>query len=202
MADAETFETASCEIESLFGRATMHVFSFGPHEEDNILCLHVPTQQSPESPLLRVQSACYTAEIFRSLDCECHEQLVGSLEAIHRSGGYLVYMLCDGRGAGLLTKIRGLKLGETDGLDTWDAYQRLGSEPDPRDYSRVIQVLRHFDLRSVRLLTNNPRKLAALETAGISVERVALEYPASDHSRNYLRAKRDKFGHLLGALEG
>jgi GTP cyclohydrolase II len=192
-------EHASAPLSTAFGNGVLHCFAFGPHEEDNILCLQSGDLQ-PEV-LVRVQSACYTAEIFRSTDCDCHEQLEESSRLIFRHGGVLVYMLCDGRGAGLLTKLRGLSLGATDGLDTYDAYARLGVAPDPRDYSRVIEVLTFLKVQSVRLLTNNPRKVAGLIDGGIPTVREPLEISPTDTSIAYLRTKRDKFGHLLDGLE-
>lgn len=189
-------EHAAAPLKTIYGESTLHCFSFGPHEEDNILCIEVPSDGA-EPRLARVQSACYTAEIFRSSDCDCHEQLHTSLAAIHEQGGLVVYMICDGRGAGLLTKVRGLALGAEQGLDTFDAYHKLGVEPDPRRYDQVARVLDALGLREVRLLTNNPRKIAGLEHHGIQVERVPLTIPATEDSRPYLQAKRDRFGHLL-----
>jgi GTP cyclohydrolase II len=195
------YETASSVLKSSYGIARLHVFSFGPHEEDNILCVdarRADRSGAPEAPtLVRVQSACYTAEIFRSVDCDCHEQLDLSLELVHGGGGLLVYMLCDGRGAGLLTKVRGLALGEAEGLDTHDAYVRLGVPPDPRDYGRVAAALTHLDVTSLNLLTNNPRKIAALQDAGFAVTHQPLQIEATEGSRPYLETKRAKMGHLL-----
>lgn len=193
------FEHASCNFASHYGSGTLHIYNFGEHEEDNILCIEVPPPEEKvdvASRLVRVQSACYTAEIFRATDCDCHEQLHESLARVHREGGLVVYMICDGRGAGLLTKVRGLALGDTQNLDTWDAYEALGVEPDPRSYSRVAAVLEDRGLRSLRLLTNNPRKVAGLEEAGFDVERVSLKIDATTASLPYLVTKQRKFGHL------
>ena len=190
------FKVASTELETAYGTFTFHCFSWGPHEEDNILCLSRPAT-SANSPLCRVQSACYTAEIFRSLDCDCHEQLDLSLRAIAQDGGVLVYLLCDGRGAGLFTKTLGLELGRTEGLDTSAAYERLGVAQDPRTYSRAAEALNHLGYSSVRLLTNNPRKVAGLAENGIEVAREALEVAATPNSEPYLQTKASKMGHLL-----
>ena len=190
------FKVASTELETAYGIFTFHCFSWGPHEEDNILCLSRPvTREMP--PLCRMQSACYTAEIFRSLDCDCHEQLDQSLQAIAREGGVLVYLLCDGRGAGLFTKTLGLELGRTEGLDTSAAYERLGVAQDPRTYDRAAEALKHLGFTSVRLLTNNPRKVAGLVQNGIEVARQALEVLATPSSAPYLQTKASKMGHLL-----
>jgi GTP cyclohydrolase II len=164
--------------------------------EDNILSVeNRPELEGP--PLVRVQSACYTAEIFRSLDCDCHAQLETSLSRIQGEGGVLLYMLCDGRGAGLLNKIRGLALGKSHSLDTADAYTALGLPADPRDYTRVAEVLRRLAVTEMRLLTNNPRKIAAMASAGFSVHRESLEIDATAHSRAYLQTKATKMGHLF-----
>lgn len=188
-------DVATTHIETHFGHFQMQCFSWGSHEEDNLLLLS--RQGVSAAPLCRVQSACYTGEIFRSLDCDCHAQLAESLERIGAEGGVLVYMLCDGRGAGLLTKVRGLELGRTSGLDTSEAYRALGVPQDPRDYSRAAFALRHAGYNSVRLLTNNPRKVAGLVAHGIDASREPLEIPATEKSAPYLRTKAKKMGHLL-----
>lgn len=198
---ARQFESASCSFKSHYGLATLHVYSFGPHEEDNVLCIEVPGSsgraESDTSTIVRVQSACYTAEIFRSTDCDCHEQLHASLERVFRDGGLVIYMICDGRGAGLLTKIRGLALGDALGLDTHDAYIRLGVPVDPREYHRVAQVLKDLGVKHVRLLTNNPRKVDGLVDEGLAVERIPLEIHPTEDSRPYLYTKQQKMGHLF-----
>lgn len=183
-------------LKTVYGSSTLHCFSFGPHEEDNILV--VVAGNPDEGTLVRVQSACYTAEILRSTDCDCHEQLHLALERIHEEGGLFVYMLSDGRGAGLLVKIRALALAER-GLDTYEAYADLGVDPDPRSYHQVAIVLGEFNLRSIRLLTNNPRKVDGLTQYGFQIEREPLEIPATEDSRPYLLAKK-KFGHLFSQL--
>lgn len=187
---------ACTPLSTRYGRSEFHCFSFGEHEEDNLLVADC-RRGSPGRVLLRVQSACYTAEIFRSTDCDCHEQLDTSLERIHAEGGVLVYMLADGRGAGLLTKVRGLALGATEGLDTFDAYMRLGVETDPRTYDRVAQVLNELGIDDVILLTNNPRKIDGLKEQGLTVERAPLQIAPTDDSAPYLATKRSKMGHLL-----
>ena len=189
------YKLSHTTLETIYGSFEFSCFSWGTHEEDNILCARNASHAG--SPLVRVQSACYTAEIFRSTDCDCHEQLEESLRRIALEGGLLVYMLCDGRGAGLYQKVLGLELGRTKGLDTSDAYRALGLEQDPRTYDRVGQVLNHFGITAVRLLTNNPRKISGLEKFGIAVTREPLEIPATSTSQPYLQTKKQKMGHLL-----
>lgn len=192
---------ASTQLRTAHGEFDFHCFAWGRHEEDNVLCLS-KLDGADFLPLCRVQSACYTAEIFQSLDCDCHAQLHASLSLIQQHGGVLVYVLCDGRGAGLFTKTLGLELGRTEGLDTSDAYARLGVPQDPREYARVAYILKHFDLVGVRLLTNNPRKVQGLVDNGIHVEREALEIPATPDSEAYLKTKAIKMGHLLAQFSG
>lgn len=189
-------KVAITQLKTAYGTFDFHCFSWSSHEEDNILCLSNSIESST-APLCRLQSACYTAEIFRSLDCDCHEQLEASLNCIATHGGLLIYLLCDGRGAGLFTKTLGLELGRTEGLDTSDAYARLGVSQDPREYSRAAAVLRHFGVHRVRLLTNNPRKISGLQENGIAVQREELEIAATSESAPYLRTKALKMGHLL-----
>lgn len=187
---------ATTKLRTAHGEFDFHCFSWSTHEEDNVLCLsRLDVDDMPT--LCRVQSACYTAEIFQSLDCDCHAQLHQSLKMIQERGGLLVYVLCDGRGAGLFTKTLGLELGRTQGLDTSDAYSRLGVPQDPREYSRVAYVLKALGIRRIRLLTNNPRKLEGLAKHGLEVERMSLEIPATTDSRPYLETKAKKMGHML-----
>lgn len=189
------YQVATSPLTSAYGVAEFTCFSWGPHEDDNVLCVRVGSGHS--APLVRLQSACFTAEIFRSTDCDCHEQLDESLIAIHREGGYLVYLLQDGRGAGIFQKVKALHLFATQGVDTADAYDRLGLERDPRDYSRAAEVLRYFGVTSLRLLTNNPRKVSGLASHGFDVSRVPLEIAATRDSVSYLRTKKEKLGHML-----
>jgi GTP cyclohydrolase II len=195
----QNYKVSTTMMDTIYGAFEFFCFSWGPHEEDNVLCVRNGGYTAPV--LVRVQSACYTAEIFRSLDCDCHEQLDRSLHMIAKMGGVLIYMLCDGRGAGLYKKVLGLELGRTQGLDTSDAYRALGLEQDPRHYDHAAAILKHFDIRSVRLLTNNPRKVAGLSEHGISVAREALEIPSTEASRPYLLTKKNKMGHLLSNID-
>lgn len=189
-------KVASTKLSTTHGDFDFHCFAWSEHEEDNVLCL-VKASTTSEPVLCRVQSACYTAEIFQSLDCDCHEQLHTSLARIQTEGGALIYLLCDGRGAGLFTKTLGLELGRTEGLDTSEAYARLGVPQDPREYSRAAYVLSHLGIRHVRLLTNNPRKMTGLTAHGITVDHVGLEIPATTDSAPYLETKARKMGHML-----
>ena len=188
------FEVKKTSIDTVYGTFDFFCFSWGSHEEDNILCLYNSYEGVPN---VRVQSACYTAEIFRSLDCDCHEQLHKSQELISEKGGLLIYMLCDGRGAGLLKKVEGLEMWRSEGVDTSDAYRKMGLKQDPREYDRVTQVLEYFSINELNLLTNNPRKVEGLERAGVKVHQFPLEIKATDHSEPYLKTKATKMGHTM-----
>jgi GTP cyclohydrolase II len=190
------YQVAQTPLRTAFGEFDFYCFSWGVHEEDNILCQHKKPYSS-DITLVRIQSACYTAEIFRSTDCDCHAQLAQSLRRIQAEGGLFIYMLCDGRGAGLLNKVRGLALGHVNDLDTSDAYRHLGLEQDSRTYDRAVEVLRYFEVRRLRLLTNNPRKISGLAAGGLEVEREPLEIGSTEDSRPYLETKARKMGHTL-----
>ena len=180
---------------SLYGSGIFHCFSFGTHEEDNILVIEAPGYE--KTGLVRVQSACYTAEIFRSTDCDCHQQLESSLEQIFKEGGLVIYMLCDGRGAGLLTKVRAVQMWEDLKIDTHDAYQKMGVIPDPRTYDRLKDIVEYFKLLHVKLLTNNPRKIDGLAKLGLTVTREPLIVKCHADAKEYLETKKNKMGHLL-----
>ncbi|MFD8498543.1 GTP cyclohydrolase II [Amycolatopsis sp. NPDC059657] len=154
--------------------------------------------------LVRVHSECMTGDIFGAMRCECGEQLDSALDAIVREGGgILVYLRGhEGRGIGLVAKVRTHVLQDEQGLDTLDSATSLGLPVDIRDYTPAVRILKHLRVRSVRLLSNNPDKLSALESAGIRVaERVPLLMAPNDHNIGYLTAKRDRLGHDLPQVE-
>jgi len=152
----------------------------------------------PDPTLVRVHSSCLTGDVFHSRRCDCGEQLERALELIVKEGsGVLLYIQQEGRGIGLINKIRAYELQE-HGHDTVEANQLLGFAPDIRDYGIGAQILADLGLREVRLMTNNPGKVVGIEGMGIRVvERVPLEIPPTDVNRGYLRTKREKLGHLL-----
>jgi 3,4-dihydroxy 2-butanone 4-phosphate synthase/GTP cyclohydrolase II len=148
--------------------------------------------------LVRVHSECLTGDVFHSLRCDCGEQLESALAMIEREGeGVLLYLSQEGRGIGLLNKLRAYRLQE-DGLDTVDANLKLGLPPDLRDYGIGAQILTDLGLSSIRILTNNPKKIIGMEGYGLSVtDQVPIESVPNPHNEAYLRAKRDKLGHKL-----
>ncbi len=154
-----------------------------------------------ENMLVRVHSRCLTGDVFHSSRCDCGPQLDAALERIAAEGrGVLLYLNQEGRGIGIANKIRAYEL-QDEGLDTVEANERLGFQADQRDYGIGVQILKHLGVRSMRLLSNNPRKLVGLEGYQLSVaEWLPLEIPASDTTRRYLKTKKDKLGHKLTSV--
>jgi 3,4-dihydroxy 2-butanone 4-phosphate synthase / GTP cyclohydrolase II len=154
-----------------------------------------------ERVMLRVHSRCLTGDVFHSSRCDCGGQLDAAMSRIAAEGrGVLLYLNQEGRGIGLANKIRAYEL-QDQGLDTVEANEQLGFKPDQRDYGIGAQILRDLGVRSMRLLTNNPRKFVGLEGYGLSVvESLPIEMPASEHTRGYLKTKKDKLGHLLSSV--
>ena len=151
--------------------------------------------------LVRVHSKCLTGDVFRSARCDCGKQLDTAMDRIAEEGrGVLLYLNQEGRGIGLSNKIRAYEL-QDEGLDTVEANERLGFKPDQRDYGIGAQILSDLGIKTMRLLTNNPRKFVGLQGYGLSVsEAVPLEIPASDSTRKYLKTKKDKLGHTLSSV--
>jgi GTP cyclohydrolase II len=156
-------------------------------------------QPDRDAPVLvRLHSACFTGDVLASLRCDCGDQLRGAIAAIEKAGGgALLYLAQEGRGIGLVNKLRAYKLQDA-GFDTVDANEQLGFDADERVYQPAAEMLRQLGFGTVRLLTNNPDKVAALERYGIRVaERVPHIFPANGHNERYLRTKATRSGHLL-----
>ena len=153
------------------------------------------------APLVRIHSQCLTGDVFGSLRCDCRAKLEMALERIAAEGrGLLIYEAQEGRGIGLINKLMAYEL-QDKGADTVEANEQLGFEADLRTYQVAVGVLRHFGLERVRLLSNNPGKIQALEEAGIKVEeRVPCEVEPTSATRHYLRTKKKKLGHMLKGL--
>ena len=153
------------------------------------------------APLVRIHSQCLTGDVFGSQRCDCRAQLELSLREIARApAGVLLYLPQEGRGIGLINKIKAYEL-QDEGLDTVEANRKLGFAADSRDYRFAADALKALGIRAVRLLSNNPDKVSQLERAGIRVtERVPCRPRTSHHSRAYLRTKKAKMGHILANL--
>jgi 3,4-dihydroxy 2-butanone 4-phosphate synthase/GTP cyclohydrolase II len=188
---------ASPQLPTIYGDFRIHAYRSDVTGDENVAL--VMGDIHPEDPVLvRVHSQCLTGDIFGSARCDCGVQLEQALERIAAEGkGVLLYLLQEGRGIGLMNKLRAYELQE-QGHDTVEANERLGFRPDQRDYGVGAQILRDLGVRKMRLLTNNPSKYIALNGYGLEiVERVQLEVAPTDNSRAYLRTKREKLGHLL-----
>jgi 3,4-dihydroxy 2-butanone 4-phosphate synthase / GTP cyclohydrolase II len=151
--------------------------------------------------LVRIHSSCLTGDVFHSARCDCGPQLHAAMERVAAEGrGVILYLNQEGRGIGLANKIRAYAL-QDQGYDTVEANERLGFGADQREYGLGVEMLRDLGVKSMRMLTNNPRKLAGVENHGMSVsELVPIEIPASESTRRYLRTKKEKLGHLLSSV--
>ena len=188
---------ASPRLPSRWGELVIHAYRSDLTGEEHVaLTLGEPRGKDPV--LVRVHSQCLTGDIFGSMRCDCGLQLELAMTRIREAGrGVLIYLLQEGRGIGLLNKLKAYELQDA-GHDTVEANERLGFRPDQRDYGVGAQILRDLGVERMRLMTNNPSKYVALSGYGLEiVERVQLEIPPSDDSRDYLRTKREKLGHLL-----
>jgi 3,4-dihydroxy 2-butanone 4-phosphate synthase / GTP cyclohydrolase II len=191
---------ATAPLPTEYGEFEIHVYECEDDGETHV-ALVCGSVGDGRGVLVRLHSSCLTGDIFHSLKCDCGQQLEAALRRIADEGrGVLVYLHQEGRGIGLANKIRAYAL-QVQGYDTVEANERLGFAADERDYGSAVEMLRDLGVRSVRLLSNNPRKRIGLETHGIAVdELLPLEIAASDLSRGYLRTKKEKLGHKLSLV--
>jgi 3,4-dihydroxy 2-butanone 4-phosphate synthase/GTP cyclohydrolase II len=185
-------------LPTVYGEFTMHVYESLITRDEHHLALVMGEVKGKEAVLVRVHSQCLTGDVFHSLRCDCGDQVQRALEMIAAEGaGVLLYMRQEGRGIGLLNKIKTYIL-QDEGVDTVDANLLLGFKPDERHYGIGAQILADLGLTTIRLMTNNPTKMVGLEAYGLKiVERIPLQAEPNERNYDYLKAKKDKMGHLL-----
>jgi 3,4-dihydroxy 2-butanone 4-phosphate synthase/GTP cyclohydrolase II len=193
-------KVAAADLPTEFGAFRIHCFESQIDKETHLALVYGEIGEG-DGVLVRVHSKCLTGDVFHSARCDCGAQLETAMRRIADEGrGVLLYLNQEGRGIGLANKIRAYEL-QDQGLDTVEANEKLGFKADQRDYGIGVQILRGLGVRSMRLLSNNPRKMVAIEGYGLSVlEWLPLEVPASEHTRKYLKTKKDKLGHRLDSV--
>ena len=174
------------------------IYGFENDRDGEIVAVVKGPLTNEDPPLVRVHSQCLTGDIFRSLRCDCGDQLERALEQIASSpSGVLVYQMQEGRGIGLMNKLHAYQL-QDQGVDTVEANMKLGFEPDLRSYRFCAEILKFFGISRIRLMSNNPEKIRGLEEEGLEVvTRIPLVVEPSPLSEKYLRTKKEKLGHLL-----
>jgi GTP cyclohydrolase II len=195
-------QVASADFPTRWGHFLIHGFTARVSNDEQVkteeaVALVMGDVQSG-SPLVRIHSQCLTGDVFGSLRCDCRQQLEMALSMIANEGvGVLIYEQQEGRGIGLMPKLQAYSL-QDSGLDTVEANQRLGFKADQREFRMPAEILKALGIRQVRLLSNNPDKVASLENADIRVtERVPCEVPPTEYTQEYLRTKQEKLGHLF-----
>jgi GTP cyclohydrolase II len=200
LSDFTLKKVAEADFPSRFGHFRIYGFEgIWAGDTEEAIALRMGEALPDESPLLvRIHSQCLTGDVLHSLRCDCRAQLELALDQIALEGrGMLIYEHQEGRGIGLLNKLRAYEL-QDKGFDTVEANEHLGFEADLRNYALPAAILNYFGISRVRLLSNNPAKVAALQTAGIKVvERAPIIVPALDTTFEYLKTKREKMGHLF-----
>ncbi|MGB0502610.1 MAG: GTP cyclohydrolase II [Thalassolituus sp.] len=188
---------ASCSLPTPYGVFTMHGFEEAETGKEHI-ALSMGDVATGEPVLLRAHSECLTGDALYSMRCDCGYQLEEALRSVSEAGrGVVLYLRQEGRGIGLINKIRAYNL-QDQGADTVEANEQLGFGADLREYGMCQPMLEHLNISSIRLMTNNPRKVKALSEAGVAItERVSIEVGRNPHNNGYLNTKASKLGHFL-----
>ncbi len=181
------------------GEFTVYAFSEYKTSQDHLAIVHGDID-ARERILVRIHSECWTGEVLGSLRCDCSHQLNLGLKSISEKNGIVIYLRQEGRGIGLVNKLKAYALQE-QGLDTVDANLALGFPDDLRLYHAAIEILRFFGINRIALMTNNPKKISALQEYGIDVERIPHQAKTNPENSKYLRTKAEKSGHLLDFIE-
>ncbi len=193
----QLMKAVSTRMPTQCGEFTVHAYE-EPATQATHLALVCGDVSGALAPLVRIHSECMTGDLFGSVRCDCGQQLTHAMQAMqHEGAGVLIYLRQEGRGIGLINKLRAYNLQDT-GFDTVDANLELGFKADHRDYKAAVAILEDLQVRTIRLLTNNPEKLAGFEGSQVRVlERIPLNVQPNDENLHYMRTKRDRLGHLL-----
>ena len=170
-------------------------FKIQSFKEDEKEHLVIFTENLPQIPLVRIHSECLTGDALGSLKCDCGEQLEFALREINKQGGMIIYLRQEGRGIGLFNKVNAYAL-QDKGFDTVEANHQLGFEADMRDFSIVEKILKHFNIKKIKLLTNNPKKEFAFKEIKVE-KRIPIIIKPNPYNQNYLKTKKEKLGHKI-----
>lgn len=197
--NARLVKVAEADFPTEFGHFRIYGFEgYSGAVTEEFVAIAMGDLADGQPVLARIHSQCLTGDVFHSLRCDCRTQLELAIERVGAAGrGLIIYEPKEGRGIGLLNKLRAYEL-QDGGADTVEANETLGFEADLRDYELAGLIFRYFGIREVRLMSNNPKKIEALESTGVRVvERVPIIAPPRESTEDYLRTKREKMGHLI-----
>jgi GTP cyclohydrolase II len=196
---SEIQHLVASRLPTIYGEFVMEAFESGRSEMPHLILKTTPSDYSlPVN--VRIHSECLTGDLFGSIRCDCGEQLAASMKYIEDHGGVLIYLRQEGRGIGLVNKLKAYNL-QDQGMDTIRANHALGFHTDERTYEDAIAILKYLGIAKVNLLTNNPDKLDAFQNTGIDIiERIPLTAEPRPENRHYLATKKDAMGHMLGKV--